>query len=795
MLFDKSRLYRPGLTVALALSTLPLSGCNPPPKPAVAALQPLPSGGQAAPPRVNGAVGTPDALPPAQFGYGSAARVPPAAPPATAGAGDITLDFADTDIREVVAQILGTILKVNYTIDPSVHGTATLHTVRPLNRSELVPTLESLLSQNGAALLQSGSLYRVVPAAQAVTTAATDAGTAGAVIVPLQYTSAEALAKILQPYVGQGGKIAAEPGRNALLIGGDTQARDGLVNLVKAFDVDVLAQQSYALLPVDNEDVKSFAAALQDAFRSQNGGALAGLVHVVPLNRINAVMVISSQSRYIDQARRVYALIERARVQTLRSWHVFYLQNSHSEDAAFVLQQAFTPNNVTAQPTGRAQSQNGMQGGGGQFGGSQMGGGGGFGGGGFGGAQGGGQFGGQGGGQFGGQGGGQGGGQMGGLSTMGGSAGSLGRSNLGGGIGGASATGAAGGSAPGGANANPLLGGLQPNEGSDNTNTLRVIPDDQNNAVLVYGTAREVATVQAMLNKIDILPLQVRIDAVIAEVTLNDNLQYGTQFFFRAGGLNSVLSSSNTPATAPASSNLAFNLPGFIIGGHGTGGAPFAIQALQQVTTVRVLSSPELLVLDNQPARLQVGNVVPYLSQTSQSTIVTNAPVVSSINYQQTGVILEVTPRVNSGGLVTMDVMQDVSNVVSTLTTPGINSPTFSERNVTSRVVVQDGQTIGLAGLITDNSTEGNQGIPWLKDVPLLGLLAGTQNNARQRTELLILITPHVIHDQRDARALTEDLRDQLINAAAVPATLNGLGPSGSSDPSARMRRQLRLQQ
>jgi general secretion pathway protein D len=247
------------------------------------------------------------------------------------------------------------------------------------------------------------------------------------------------------------------------------------------------------------------------------------------------------------------------------------------------------------------------------------------------------------------------------------------------------------------------------------------------------------------------------------------------------------------PNTAAATLNLTF--PGFFLGGSGNGGAPFAIEALQQVTTVHVLSSPELMVLDNQPARLQVGAVVPYLSQSSQSTISANAPVVNQVNYQQTGVIMEVTPRVNSGGLVTLDVMQDVSSVeTGVITTPGVNSPTFDERNVTSRVVVQDGQTVGLAGLITDTTSRGNQGIPWLKDVPLLGFLAGNQNNTRQRTELLILITPHVVHDQRDARALTDDLRDQLINAAAVPGLLNNLRPSGQSDPSARVRKQLQLQ-
>jgi general secretion pathway protein D len=340
-----------------------------------------------------------------------------------------------------------------------------------------------------------------------------------------------------------------------------------------------------------------------------------------------------------------------------------------------------------------------------------------------------------------------------------------------------------------------LLGGLEPGNGEQDTDTLRVIPDDQNNAVLVYGTERELGAMEAMLRKIDVLPLQVRIDAVIAEVDLNDALQYGTQFFFKSGGINGILNSATaTPANANATV-LGLNFPGFFLGGSGAGGAPFAIQALQQVTKVHVLSSPELLVLDNQPARLQVGSVVPYLSQTSQSTIESNAPIVSSVSYQQTGVIMEVTPRVNSGGLVTLDVMQDVSSVATGLTTPGITSPTFDERNVNSRVVVQDGQTIGLAGLITDTTSVGNSGIPWLKDVPILGLLAGNQNNTRQRQELLILITPHVIHDQRDARALTDDLRDQLINAAAVPNMLNNLRPSGQSDPSLRLRQQLQLQQ
>ena len=344
------------------------------------------------------------------------------------------------------------------------------------------------------------------------------------------------------------------------------------------------------------------------------------------------------------------------------------------------------------------------------------------------------------------------------------------------------------------AGVNPLLGPLDQSGANVETNPMRIIPDRQNNGLLVYATQQEADTVEAMLHKIDIVPLQVRIDATIAEVDLNDQLQYGTQFFFKSGGINGILNTATAALGNPATTVLNTAFPGFILGGHGEGGAPIAISALQAVTTVNVLSSPEIMVLDNHPARLQVGDLVPYLSQTSQSTITSGAPVVNSINYQPTGVIMEVTPRVNSGGLVTMDISQEVSDVDNTATTTnGINSPTFLERSVTSRVVVQDGQTIGLAGLIRDNASTGNQGIPWLKDIPLLGMLAGTQNNQRTRTELLVLITPHVLHDQRDLRSLSEDLREQLPGAAAVPATLQNLRPSGSNDPNKVLRRQLHL--
>ncbi len=336
------------------------------------------------------------------------------------------------------------------------------------------------------------------------------------------------------------------------------------MDLVRSFDTDLLAGQSFVLLPVTSGTAKDLATALQTAFRSQTGGALSDLVRVLPMDHIDAVLVVAGQPRYIDDVKRAYVLIERNRQNTLRNWQVYYLQNSHADDIAYVLQEAFTPNNITAQPSvgprtapmGSVTGMNGVAGG------QTIGAGGGAGG--------------------------PGGGallpgsgmQQTGTAATGVSGGTTGQGGPGLPLAGPSTLAAA---------TNPLLGGLdQSAAGGVTPDAMRIIPNAQNNAVLVYGTGQEQDTVAAMLHKIDILPRQVRIDATIAEVTLNDALQYGTQFFFRSGGLNGVLSSASQALTTGGLATATFetNFPGFVIGGNGSGGAPFAISALQAVTKV-----------------------------------------------------------------------------------------------------------------------------------------------------------------------------------------------------------------
>ncbi|NHN87696.1 type II secretion system secretin GspD [Acetobacter conturbans] len=729
--------------------------------------EPLPfsgdMGGTNATPRVDGAIG---ATAQRQAGTVSRGRSGGAggADGTLSGGGDITLNFADTDIRAVADQVLGQLLHVNYVVDSAVHGTITLKTTMPLTHAQLVPVFRTALAGAGAALVVENGIYRVTTR----TSGPGGGDIEGETVIPLHYTSAESLAKAVQPVIRSGGHIVAAPSGNAVVVTGDPVTRASLVELVRAFDTDVLAGRSYALFPVTSGDAQELATALETAMASKKGQSMAERVQVVPMPRIESVMVIAAQPYLVDNARRVFDVVETERRRTVRHWNVYYLQNGRSNDIAYILQQAFTPNHVTAVPSSKmsSQSQNGQS-------------------------------------------------QSSGLgSSMGSSlgSGSSGSSSLGSSLGSSSSgtqssgsgsttqgSSQSGGQGDDGIASNPLLGGLG-NSSSDSSKAaeIRIIPDNQNNAVLVYGTAAESETVSAMLRKIDIMPLQVRVDATVAEVTLNDSLAYGTQFFFKSGGINGVLSSATQSlGTANLSaSELSSSFPGFVIGGHGQGGAPFVINALQAVTSVQVLSSPEIMVVDNQPASLMVGDMVPYLTGSTTGVLTSNSTITNSINYQPTGVILQVTPHVSNGGVVTLDVSQQVSSVASSTTSTGsgtIDSPTFSQRQVSSRVVISDGQTVGLAGLISDKSSRGNQGIPWLKDVPILGLLGGSQSNTRARTELLVLITPHVIHNQTDAYAFTADLREQLPHAAILPHELNTLPMTGSPDPQHRILRSLGL--
>jgi general secretion pathway protein D len=754
------RRRRAGGRAALAMLLMLLGSCQAPPAPGLTPLE-QPGVLQPAAPRVSGPIPT-DYTHERAFEdrrgatAASSGASPPASPQGAAAGqnGDVTLNFVDTDIREIIRAILGATLKLDFTIDPAVHGTGSIETATPLPRSALLPALETVLNQNGATLVQRGGIYAVVPIAVGMVTnqasGASPVG-AGAEVVPLRYTAAKDVAKLLEPYVGEGGKIVADPARNAVLVTGDAAVRQTLVGLIRTFDTDVLSGRSYALFPVGDGDPAKIAGELEKVLQAQTEGALGGIVQVMPMERVNAVLVVSAQPRYIDAADRFFRLAARVEDATARAWHVYYVQNGQSTDLENLLQRAFTPAHVSPTPAAPGSTAPGA--------GQQTLG--------FGNAPGG------AGGTTGGA------GAAGGLGGPGGTGGTTGQGGAGGGLGTnipAMPTTTAAAESPATEPLSTETGG----GGAGTENRIRIIANRTNNALLIYATPTEYSVIEGMLHKIDIIPLQVLIEATIAEVDLNDQLQYGTQFYFKTDHIAETL---GTPSIAnfPALNALSYPSasPYFVLSK-----APnFALAALASVTKVKVLSAPEVMVLDNEPARLQVGQQVPVLTGTATSTLAAGAPVVNSVDYHETGVIMQVTPRVNTGGLVTLDIAQEVSDVAAAATNTVTGSPTFDDQVFRTRVAVQDGQTVGMAGLIRDNVSQGNTGLPFLKDIPILSTLFSTQANARMRVELLVLITPHVVHDQRDARALTEDLRSQLINAGLVPQQVERQRASGSANP------------
>jgi len=279
--------------------------------------------------------------------------------------------------------------------------------------------------------------------------------------------------------------------------------------------------------------------------------------------------------------------------------------------------------------------------------------------------------------------------------------------------------------------------------------------DEANNAVIVFGTPRDFAVVEDALRKLDIPPLQVLIEAAITEVTLNDSLRFGVQWNFQEGKTNFALSEGATRAPITISPGFSF----FFDNGKSI---MAALNALETRTKVKVLSAPKLVVLNNQTAALQVGDQVPVATQSAVGVVNPDSPIVNSIEYRDTGVILKITPRVNAGGLVLLDIAQEVSDVAQT-STSSINSPTISTRRIATSIAVQDGQTIALGGLIRDTTTKGKTGLPWLSRIPLLGgLLFGRIDDSEVRTELLVLLKPRVIRTVDDGTAITDELRARI---------------------------------
>lgn len=304
-----------------------------------------------------------------------------------------------------------------------------------------------------------------------------------------------------------------------------------------------------------------------------------------------------------------------------------------------------------------------------------------------------------------------------------------------------------------------MLTEISSEEGSIVGGQPKVVADDAKNAVVVWGNDNEQRNFAQLIRTLDTRPVQVLLEATVAEVTLNDQLDFGLRWFFETGDFNATFSDV-------ASGAVASTFPGLSLLFQGSN-AQLALNALNSVTDVNVVSSPSLLVVDNQEAQLQIGDEVPVAIQQVVDTTDPNAPIVNTITFRDTGIILTVRPRVSSSGQVSLDIEQEVSSVSNT-TTSGIDSPTISQRRIETNVVVSDGQTIALGGLIEEGRNTTNSKIPVAGDVPILGSLFRNRSDQITKTELLVLITPRVIRNGSESRSVTEELRGRIQGAEGL---------------------------
>lgn len=678
--------------------------------------------------------------------YLSDGSVPPGAAlierDGAAGSG-YDLNFENAPVATVAKVILGDVLNVGYTIDPRVQGTVTLASVRPVPKADALYVLENALRMSGVALVRDRNSYRLLPASESGPggidrTASAEAGQ-GISVVPLRYVSAQTVFKLLDAFGVKASTLRPDNGRNSLIITGSGSDRAAAIDTILSFDADWMRGQSVGIFPVHNSQPEPLIAELEKIMDSGDGGLGQNVVKFQAMSRVNSIMVVSQKPEYLKRAGTWIARLDKADTEAA-NMKSYPLRYGSSKQVVALLNEILVGGTSGGGSLDSASSQVApgagvsMSSSGGPI------------------------------------------ASLSGLPTAGagaatpvtGGAGTSLGSPLGTSLGARpapaagqdlSATGT-----PGSAARSPGSASYLPN--------VRITADITNNAILVYANNESQRIVERTIRQIDRPQRQIAIEATIAEVTLNDQLNYGVQYFLASqkGSISSTIpgiATNSTTAIEPASNavNAAAGallgrvLPGFnfLIGSENS--PRVVLDALHNLTTVKVLSNPSLVVLDNQTATLQVGDQVPF--STGTATVLTaNNTVVSTIDYKNTGIILRVLPRANANGNIVLDIEQEISSVAAGST--GSLTPTISQRRVKSSIAVTSGQTVLLAGLISETENKARQGIPLLDSIPGVGDAFSHQTNTRSRTELILFIRPSLIKDAVDAHVIAEEMRSKM---------------------------------
>jgi general secretion pathway protein D len=644
------------------------------------------------------------------------------------------INFENTPIATVAKAILGDILSAGYTIDPRVQGTVSLSSGRAIPRKDLLFVLENALRMSGVALVHGAEGYRLIPTAEAVASGSADwardpSAGYGISVIPLQFVSAQTLIKLFDNYAAKPGTVRAEPSRNLIIIQGNSADRRAAIQTALSFDADWMTGQSIGIYPVSNSTPEPIINELNRIIDAGQGGLSQDLVKLEPIGRQNAILAVARKPELLKRVATWITRLDKSggagtdvKVYRMRygdARQVAKLLNdmfvgSGGSDLDSPANQLSPGSGAMASSSTQANTRNVQQ-----------------------------------------------------SSTTPALTSAPGQtqqastsqpSNFDSRFNGQRVAGPAmwaGGNATSTSPAPGAAAPILPN--------VRITADAVNNNLLIYANQESYNIITRALAQIDRPQLQVAIDATIAEVTLNDELQYGVQFFIKSTNLGAPPNTGSIVNTA-AKAVLNRVLPGFNFL-MGTEAEPqLIINALHSVTDVKILSNPSLVVVDNQFATLQVGDQIPVTTQSAQSVIAPGAPVVNNIDYRNTGVILRVAPRINANGNVLLNIEQEISAVAdngnqTTLT------PTVSQRRVASSIAVASGQTVLLAGLVSETQNRGRNGIPGLDRIPGIGEVFSQNSGKAQRTELIIFIRPQIIRNGVDAYHVAAELRDKILRS------------------------------
>jgi general secretion pathway protein D len=712
---------------------------------------------------------------------------------AAGSAGNLVLNLPGASLTEVI-DTLARVLKINYILDPRVRGTVTIYTYGEIRSTDVRGLLDTILRINGFAMIQVGDIFRIIPTTEVVRLPMTPRTNAESKDLPdeesmvlnlvfLKYAAAAEIKNILSPFIGEGGNVTTYDPANLILLLDNARNMRRTMDLVALFDSDTLANQRIRLFELNNGRPSDLAKELDTIFKGLSLASKAGGVQFLPVDRLNTLIAVAPNPGIFPEVENWLKKLDipvKAPVGGIDNF-VYRVKYGRADSIALAVTMLYASqiDNPIAMMTTLSMmmmfigltsqlanfTNNGGGGGGGGVGGGQLGGGqfGGVGGMGMGGmGMGGMGIGGFGMGGFGLGGMGMGGFGMGGMGMGGmfpGMAGTAGQQpNLGAfGGAGANSTGR-----PGDATGTFL--GQQANGPAPSVRVPKIIPNPFDNSLLIQSTQQEYEQIARLLNKLDVAPRQVLIEARIYEISLTGAFSAGVQAFLQRRGTTTAGGGTNTASRIllGQSTGAGINLTAGVLVGQSRELLGF-LSAQEDQRRVRVINAPQIIATDNIAASINVGQQVPTLASQAVSSIqqAGTSLFTNQVSNRSAGVNLSVTARVLPSGIVTLIINQEVSAPVAPAASSAIQSPSFSQRNVNTQVTLQDGDTIAIGGIITESDTFSTSGIPGLHKIPVVGNVFGSRAKSRERTELVIFMTPRVIYDTPEISEASDEIRNR----------------------------------